>query len=558
MNQLLSIYDIISNGYSVEYLDVLSIIALLFGIAVIINKNPIASLMSLIGLFASISVYLILTGLTFIGFSYLIVYIGAVCGAQALNIAGLVKIPLYKVHLILIKFFQRVVLKDNYFYISSSSPIFYSKLDKNRVKYYLNDYKFYSTLSHSDKKDEEFLKWFVGFSDGESNFTIVYQKDKKGNISGANFRFIIELHIDDLNTLNYIKSKLNIGNEVAVYGNSCKFTVTHRKEIQKLIFIFDKYNLNTSKYLDYLDFKKGFLLYYGNNEIDKRILIDQLLILKNGMNSNRIDFNFPSEYKIVICRYWLLGFIEAEGSFHLDRSKFQPIFNLSLTKVQLPVVEKIKEYLENNLGFDKYSIFKLKNSSAIAIIESKRKNNFKSEIKLKVSNTNILTKYFIPFLENMTFVTKKSKDFNDFKIISTAIYNGAYRNEEIKSLILKLSYTMNNYRLSSNSDSQKIYSLSKENLDTIINAKSTIIHLYDGRQLDNSTGKELNRRWTNCVYEIVKNSNGIKLASTLNEAAEILNVEFRTVRKHLDSLPLNGDFINIKGNKVRRVAVFYS
>lgn len=78
MNHLLSIYDIISNGYSVEYLDVLSTIALLFGIGVIINKNPIASLMSLIGLFASISVYLILTGLTFIGFSYLIVYIGAV------------------------------------------------------------------------------------------------------------------------------------------------------------------------------------------------------------------------------------------------------------------------------------------------------------------------------------------------------------------------------------------------------------------------------------------------------------------------------------------------
>lgn len=60
----------------------------------------------------------------------------------------------------------------------------------------------------------------------------------------------------------------------------------------------------------------------------------------------------------------------------------------------------------------------------------------------------------------MTFFTKKSKDFNDFKIISIAIYNGAYRNEEIKSLILKLSYTMNNYRLSRNSDSQKIYSLS--------------------------------------------------------------------------------------------------
>ena len=78
MNQLLAIYDILSSGYTVEYLDVLSVIALLFGISVIVNKNPIASLLSLIGLFASISVYLILSGLTFIGFSYLIVYIGAV------------------------------------------------------------------------------------------------------------------------------------------------------------------------------------------------------------------------------------------------------------------------------------------------------------------------------------------------------------------------------------------------------------------------------------------------------------------------------------------------
>jgi NADH-ubiquinone oxidoreductase chain 6 len=78
MNQLLSTYDILSNGYTVEFLDILSIIALIFGITVITNKNPISSLLSLIGLFASISVYLILSGLTFIGFSYLIVYIGAV------------------------------------------------------------------------------------------------------------------------------------------------------------------------------------------------------------------------------------------------------------------------------------------------------------------------------------------------------------------------------------------------------------------------------------------------------------------------------------------------
>jgi NADH-ubiquinone oxidoreductase chain 6 len=66
------------NGYSVYNLDMLHIIAILFGILVIISKNPIVSVLFLIGLFLSISGYLILTGLNFIGIAYLLVYIGAV------------------------------------------------------------------------------------------------------------------------------------------------------------------------------------------------------------------------------------------------------------------------------------------------------------------------------------------------------------------------------------------------------------------------------------------------------------------------------------------------
>ena len=267
------------------------------------------------------------------------------------------------------------------------------------------------------------------------------------------------------------------------------------------------------------------------------------------------------DYKIVISDYWLLGLIEAEGSFYLDRSKLQPVFMIALTKIQLPVIKKIKDYLINNLGFDKYSKFKLENSSAIAIVENKERNNAKCLIRLTISNINILTNYFIPYLENKRFITKKGKDFQDLKIICRAIYNGAYRTEEIKSLILKLSYTMNNFRLSSNSDTNKVSNLSKEELDKILNAKSTIIHLDDGRQLDNITKKEINRRWTNCVYEIILSSGEIILASTLNEAAENLKVDFRTVKRNLDSLSeqsgIRDNFVEVKGNLVRRVSVFY-
>ena len=57
---------------------VLYLIIILCGIVTITIKNPIFSLLSLIGLFSSIASYLILLGLTFIGLSYLIVYVGAV------------------------------------------------------------------------------------------------------------------------------------------------------------------------------------------------------------------------------------------------------------------------------------------------------------------------------------------------------------------------------------------------------------------------------------------------------------------------------------------------
>ena len=66
------------SGYTVYNLDLLYIVAILLGVWVIISKNPIVSVLFLIGLFLSISVYLIFTGLNFIGLSYLLVYVGAV------------------------------------------------------------------------------------------------------------------------------------------------------------------------------------------------------------------------------------------------------------------------------------------------------------------------------------------------------------------------------------------------------------------------------------------------------------------------------------------------
>jgi NADH-ubiquinone oxidoreductase chain 6 len=78
MNSVFIINETFTNGYRVEILDIISIISIISGIFVIISKNPIVSVLFLIGLFLSISSYLIILGINFIGLSYLLVYVGAV------------------------------------------------------------------------------------------------------------------------------------------------------------------------------------------------------------------------------------------------------------------------------------------------------------------------------------------------------------------------------------------------------------------------------------------------------------------------------------------------
>src|SRR3981081_4305068 len=78
MNSIFILNENFTNGYSVEMLDFISIISVISGIFVIISKNPIVSVLFLIGLFLSISSYLIILGINFIGLSYLLVYVGAV------------------------------------------------------------------------------------------------------------------------------------------------------------------------------------------------------------------------------------------------------------------------------------------------------------------------------------------------------------------------------------------------------------------------------------------------------------------------------------------------
>ena len=102
--------------------------------------------------------------------------------------------------------------------------------------------------------DSEFLHWFSGFADAESNFLITLDR------SYIKLRFRINLHKDDIKVLETIKSRLNIGRIVSDTDTSCSYIIEDSLGIELLCNIFKNFPLHTSKKLDFEDFYQAVLV----------------------------------------------------------------------------------------------------------------------------------------------------------------------------------------------------------------------------------------------------------------------------------------------------------
>lgn len=269
-----------------------------------------------------------------------------------------------------------------------------------------------SQRTKNPMSDEEFHQWLVGFIDGEGNFTIGI--DTRNKFTRFNFNFRIGLHIDDLPLLNFIKNRLGCGKIIInKQKDSASFSITDTQDLKSILFpILDKFSLNTTKYLDYLSFKEALILNARfKMDINSRERdINKIISLKESMNRKRIDYLLPLDH-IKITSYWLLGLIEGEGSFHLIRASLAPSFSLSLTAVQQPVLDKIKDFLL--LQLDEYSLIKAVNTKLINISSEPASGNTKAKVKIQVNQIDYINNIFIPFLDGLQFQSKKKLDFED-------------------------------------------------------------------------------------------------------------------------------------------------
>jgi NADH-ubiquinone oxidoreductase chain 6 len=124
------------NDTFIALLTVLEAMFLLSGLAVIISKNPILSVLFLIALFLFVSIYLILIGIYFIGISYLLVYIGAV-SILFLFILMLIDIRISELHSDTMNSIILAIILGITIYIPVN--LIFVDLDLNNSIYYLYD-----------------------------------------------------------------------------------------------------------------------------------------------------------------------------------------------------------------------------------------------------------------------------------------------------------------------------------------------------------------------------------------------------------------------------------
>lgn len=284
---------------------------------------------------------------------------------------------------------------------------------------------------------EQFSRWLVGFIDGEGNFQVFLDK----YYLRAMFR--IRLHKDDINVLNKIQEFLGKG-RVVIDGNSCVFIISDTKDLINVLFpLVDEYKLYTTKWLDYNDFKKVVLFLSNSNTT--RVSLSQLAWVKNiidNMNLGRTEFNHNLIPNIIVDPFWLLGFIEAEGTFGFKN--LSPFFQVGQHVKNLFILEAIANYLKSiPKGFN----FSL-GSKAPTVNNSLNKKTSVSVIS--IVSIDVLYDYLSFFFLNMPFQTRKGIDFYFWCIALYLHKFGYFYLTEGRNLTYKISQYVNSGRYSSN------------------------------------------------------------------------------------------------------------
>ena len=402
----------------------------------------------------------------------------------------------------------------------------------------------------------KFLEWFVGLCEAESNFLIRIRKNAKEEVSGFEFVFRISLHKDDVKVLEYIKNTLGCG-RLNTERDVLIFSISQLSDIERvLIPIFDKFTLNTSKYLDYLEFKKAFFMFRNrkSSELTLQEINLNIIKLKEGMNSQRVNFSLPVDHNIVITGNYLVGLLEGDGSFYLNKHDMTAHVSLVTTTVNRLVLEKIREFILSLL--DEHSYMLGSTTKLINISNKKIKSGHRPISILEISQIDFICNVLIPYLDSIEFRTKKYQDYLDFKTIALLILEGKYLTNKGKELIIDLGNSMNNNRLSTNPNPFILDDNTKSELNILIKSDPLISIDSEGRAMVITEKKYIRSTY---IIKVCLLNGLVNYFTSGISCAKFLHVSNDSITKRLnDGKPVKNKEGLVVAQWIKRIKVYSS
>ena len=377
----------------------------------------------------------------------------------------------------------------------------------------------------------EFLEWLVGFTDGDGNFNIKIMALKDNDFKSVQFTFKIGLHKDEIEVLEYIMNTLKCGH-ISKSKDKVNYFINDLKSLINIIIpIFDYVNLNSSKYHHYMVFREAVLMTLNKEHLSRDGKIKIINYQKQMQNMTGKWIPNTINTKIKITKYWLSGFIDAEGCF--STNKYVPRFKIENHIKELELYNKIREFF--TCGTICYTMPRSLTSNPTIILEI-------NEIKL-------LKKAIIPFvLENDKILLKtlKKQDFLYWLNLIDIYYKGYHTLLEGKFIFDSIKSCMNKNRLSTNKSSYLLHTLPsisylynktiEEQLDILFNIESPY-QIKDGiryiRNTNNLVSESLNIVCIHIDY------NKRILYNSISECAKDLNISRKIIK---NSIHLNKEY----------------
>ena len=468
--------------------------------------------------------YLIIIVL-FITLLIIFILAGPACMAQLSTIVT--KIIFFKNRQIGVNLFSQLYYVKSYLFIYNIKPLI---SDRQYSSYTRSPAENKSTSGQESRIQpslNNFYEWFCGLADAESSF---YIKVKPKSVE---FEFKIALHKDDLPVLLFIKEKLGIG-KIDTSLNMASFRVGKLNELLFLLEIFEKFPLNSTKYLNYLDFKKGIELYIKSKSSST---IEIIYNLKSRMNTKRTDFTLPESHQLRITPYWVLGFTEGEGCFSVK--KVHPFsLTFSLTQKNNTTLMKALQEFFHNLGVTHNWRNK---ESAVSVSVDNRIGNKGDITNIYITRVNYITDVLIPFFDSLSWHSKKEQDYKDWKTVLELKKLGLHWLEEGVRVINLILSQINLNRLSTNPARLSPIQLDKlrRDIDKLLSGPSNLEIKADGRIFIKSLNKYYTGSGNIKVNLIGKNGLLNHSFDSISECAKFLGFSAGTVTNRLrDNKPV--------------------